>query len=86
MTEPVNPDDPRLRFVSLDKATEPKDGLCMVYKDRWWSVHPDRGIIFWRGDGPQCNSNEEVSRRHTARLYPWATSIFIPYVFEREYI
>lgn len=39
-------DDPRLVYVPVVEATAPKSGLCMVYKDRWWCVDPERGVIF----------------------------------------
>jgi len=52
-----------LGFVSIDKATAPRDG--MVLTDRWWIVHPDHGIAFYqpyprRGWSAQCNADRRL--------------------------
>lgn len=76
----IDPDDKRLRYVPLDKATVPPPGLIEHIKDSWWSVHPERGLIFFK-DSPQCNQNEAVSRHISSGHYPWAEVQFIPSVF-----
>jgi len=52
----------RLGFVSIDKATSPRDG--MVLTDRWWIVHPDHGVAFYqpygRGWSAQCNTDRRL--------------------------
>ncbi len=82
----VEPNDPRLVFVSLEEAAIAPDGLCQHYKDRWWSYDPERGVIFWKPERrslsfPQCNSNEYAARYHGERMYPWAEIKFISSVF-----
>lgn len=88
MTLPSKIDETKLRFLTLEKAAEPIDGLCRVIKDSWWCVDTERGLIFYsisrRGDGvPQCNTNEQLARSLCAKLYPWATVQHVPLVFVR---
>lgn len=66
----------KYHFVSLDQASIPKDGFLHCYKNRYWSVHPTKGLAFW-GKGyasPQCNSNESLAKRLAP---PWAEVKFI---------
>lgn len=83
-------DDPRITYVSIEEATKPTDGLIEHLRDRWWSVHPTKGIIFYVGAGkgkgfwPQCNSNEAIARQLQEKLYPWAEVRFMPSVFIRR--
>lgn len=86
----VAEDDPRLTFIKLDEATIPPGGIIEHHKAKWWCVCPRRGLIFWRPDkkyswpgAPQCNSNEEVTRRFRERMYPWAELRFLPSAFHR---
>lgn len=83
----VEADDPRLSFVPIEKATELKPNLCMVYKDLFWAVHPEKGLVFWTPNkktrAPQCNSNRIVTEEIVARMYPWAEVKQIPWVIER---
>ncbi len=86
----IEPDDPRM--VYLPEADVLKaSGHCGVMRDRWFCVHPERGLIFWQPDtrkrkgsltgaSPQCNSNESISQSIQAKLYPWAEVKFIPMV------
>jgi hypothetical protein len=81
----VPADDERLRFVPCEKARTPKDGLVHCLLDRWWVIHPEKGIVFWRPSGkgegsPQCNSNREITESLAARMYPWARVELIPMV------
>lgn len=82
------PDDKRLTFCALDKA-QSGSGICNVRRNRWWSVHPERGLIFFKGS-PQCNSSQAISERHTKALYPWAECRFIECVITevdpRDYV
>lgn len=83
----VAQDDPRLRFLSLEKAAEPVDGFCRIIKDRWWCVHPERGLIFFslnkrhRPGSPQCNASEQLARSIGLKLYPWAEIRHMPVVY-----
>jgi hypothetical protein len=77
-------DDKRLRFIPLEEATTPPHGLINHYRDRWWAVCPERGLIFY-GDtmSPQCNAIEDVARRVFGNIYPWAEIRFVPSAFQR---
>lgn len=85
---PVEPTDSRLRFVSIEKAAELKEGIVYCYLNRWWVCHPEKGIIFYRPEGthggsPQCNTREDVTRDMASRLYPWAEVKLLPVVIQR---
>jgi hypothetical protein len=74
-------------FVPFDVATTAPGGLIEHFKDRWWCVCPNRGIMFYeprRGQGqfPQCNVNKTVSEM-MAKNYPWCEVRFIPSVYRR---
>jgi hypothetical protein len=81
----VPEDHPRLVFLSEAEAITPPAGIIVCLKDRWWSVHPTKGLIFWdkRSMSPQCNGDELMSRKLTAEMYPWAECKFFPLVFRR---
>jgi len=70
--------DPTLRFVPLiDAMRAPaEDGTFDCYVNRWWVVHPQRGLVLYRGHSPQCNAHESIARR-IAPIYPWAEVQFI---------
>lgn len=72
-------------FVPLETATVPPGGLIEHLKDRWWMVHPEKGVAFFVTRGfhaAQCNRNEAITRR-LAENYPWAEVRFIPSVFRK---
>ena len=83
-----------LLYIPLDMATTPTDGEC--YANRWWSVHPEKGVAFYasslrqRIDGeenipsPQCNHNEATCRMLTKKLYPDHEAMPIPVVFAQH--
>lgn len=84
----LEPDDPKLFYVPFDVAVTPPGGLIEHFKNRWWSVHPERGVIFFRSrkrdsGSAQCNGDEATARQLQARLYPWAECRFMPSVFRR---
>jgi hypothetical protein len=85
----VEENDPRLSFTPLEVAVIPPTGLIEHIKDKWWIVHPTKGVCYFRKHSPQCNSNEEVGRRFMV-MYPWAELKFIPSVFRtiepRDYV
>lgn len=74
----------RFVFVPIDEAIVPPGGLIEHLKDRWWVVHPEKGVAYFdkRHKSPQCNSNETITRR-LAQAYPWAEVRFLPSVFRR---
>jgi hypothetical protein len=89
MPEHIHEDDPRLTFTLLEKAIVPPTGLIEHIKDKWWIVHPVKGVVYFRKHSPQCNSDQEISRRFLA-MYPWAELRHIPSVFRtidpRDYV
>lgn len=61
-------------FVFLPESDVLKaGGLVDAVRNRYWSVHPERGLRLFqsnrrrrgqiRGASPQCNQNEEIVRR-----------------------
>jgi hypothetical protein len=83
----IEPDDKKLNFIDIEKATTARDGY-LVITNRFWSVCPDRGVIFFKPKptgssygAPQCNSDERLAEDTRKRLYPWAETKFIPAVF-----
>jgi len=84
----ISADDPIIRYVPFDKAAELKEGIVYCYLNRWWAVHPEKGIMFYRprknrAGSPLCNGDEAVVRSLISRLYPWAEARLIPVVIER---
>jgi hypothetical protein len=85
----IQPDDDRLVYLP-EGDTLSATGMAQVLRDRWFSVHPERGLIFWqcekrrkgqlRGASPQCNGSEAIARDLAARMYPWAETKFFPLV------
>ena len=71
--------DPNLSFVSMEEATTPHE-RDMVMLNRWWSVCPERGLMFWKRYSPQCNKSELISRK-IGEMYPWAETVLVPVVF-----
>lgn len=72
----------RYVFVPIEKAVVPPSGLIEHLKDRWWIVHPEKGLAFFDKKlmAPQCNGSETLARR----LAPeWAEVRFFPSVFRR---
>jgi hypothetical protein len=47
-----------LTYIPFAAAMTPRDG--QVYCDRWWIVHPEKGLTVWRGIAPQCNRNKAL--------------------------
>ncbi|MGI9492137.1 MAG: hypothetical protein ACR2QF_07045 [Geminicoccaceae bacterium] len=67
----------KLFYVPIDTAITPKNGECIV--DHWWSVHPEKGLVFWyqptgylrsEEPSPQCNQDHHTSQFLTKRTYP----------------
>jgi hypothetical protein len=59
----------RFIYASLEQVSIPCDGEVML--DRYWCIHPDKGIAFWQRSyvgsydlerlSPQCNSDKRVT-------------------------
>lgn len=74
-------DEKDFTFILIEVAIVPPSGLIEHLKDRWWIVHPEKGLPFYKGFAPQCNSNEILTRR-LSKNFPWNVRIqFIPSVF-----
>lgn len=82
-------DDPRLIFMPLDKVLE-ATGPVMAIRNVWWSVCPERGLIFYqtnprrkgalRGSSPQYNATRDIAESIQNKLYPWAETRLVPIV------
>lgn len=67
--------------MDLAKATtDPGEGVWEILVDRWWSVHPDKGLVFY-SKSPQCHRNAEIAKMLRDKYYPDAQVIFIPRVY-----
>jgi hypothetical protein len=80
-------------YVPEALAVTPTEGHA--YVNRWWTVHPDKGVAFHctrrrsfdlePGEqdepSPQCNSNEFTARALTQRIYPDCDVKLLPVVF-----
>jgi len=78
----------RFIHVPIDAATTPRNGECLC--DRWWAVHPQKGVAFYytpfggcasEEPSPQCNAQEWTVKHLTKRLYPDHDVIKIPVVY-----
>lgn len=74
--------------VPVDVAATPANGEALC--DRWWAVHPDKGVAFYfmpfgyfasEEPSPQCNSSEAMTRHLKKRLYPDHDVRHLPVVF-----
>lgn len=74
--------------VPEDLAATPKNGEALV--DRWWAVHPEKGLAFYfvpRGyyrseePSPQCNPDQHTAEVLTKQLNPDHVVKQIPVVF-----
>lgn len=66
-------------FMAMDKATTPPSGIIQHLKNRYWIVHPQKGLAFYRSyNSPQCNENAKIC----ARLKPDGMDVlFVPSAF-----
>lgn len=87
---PVPEDHPNIIYVPLAEACAPPKGFIEHFKDKWWIVHPERGVVMWRVGNkarnmtaPQFNSSEEIARLVQQKMYPWAEVRQIPSVFKK---
>lgn len=69
----------------LPRDHEPRSGPAVVYRDKWWTAHPDRGLLFYTprrrgkiyGWYPQCNSDRSITER-LAPKYPGIEITYVP--------
>ena len=73
-----------LSFIPLEEALTPPEGIVYHRVNRWWVVHPTKGLVIWRRFSAQCNSDKRCIEHIRDRLYPWAEIHFMPSVFTRE--
>lgn len=74
-------DDPRIVYMPEAEITKAY-GHCDVMRNRWFAVHPERGLVFWQiirsrkgklqGAAPQCNGDKSIADRIIAPSFPWA--------------
>lgn len=77
----IEQDDWRLVFMPESDILK-ASGVCAVLKNRWFAVHPEKGLIFWQpigtrkgqlhGASPQCNLDRQVGEIVILKQYPWA--------------
>lgn len=60
----------QFNFLSIDEATNPTKGQFFErMTDRWWIIHPERGLVFYKGPfrygfgSPQCNHSEAIAQK-----------------------
>lgn len=79
----------KVRFMKESDVLS-ANGICQVYRDRFWIYCPARGLVFYtfqKRDGireatPQCNSQEFITISLRDRMYPWAEVKFFPLVLK----
>lgn len=77
----ISPDDKRLVFLPEGEIDTAR-GMAYVYRNMWFAVCPERGLIFWqsvtrrrglrRGATAQMHRDESMARKLYGRIYPWA--------------
>lgn len=86
----IDHDNPRLVYMPETDILS-AGGHVDAMRNRWFSVHPERGLMFWQSDlrrrkgkltgaAPQCNADEAAARHLAQKLYPWAETRFYPLV------
>lgn len=79
--------DKNIVSVSLEEATQIPEGYCSIYKNKYWLIHPDGGLLFYNCFGslhPQCNTDFAIADRIRSQLYHWATIEKVDTVFVKE--
>lgn len=69
----TDPDSVNFSFVPLDRVAQDGD---IVATNRWWIIHPNRGLAILYSASYQCHENEGIVRR-MAQIYPWAEVRFV---------
>lgn len=82
-------------FVPFEEASTPPSGLINHIKDRWWAVHPEKGVLFYitRNSAgreimrsPQCNADKRIIEPLLEKNYSFLGPLEvrqIPSVFHR---
>jgi hypothetical protein len=79
-------------FLPIEYAVtpHPKTHYVSVFRNRWWAVHPDKGLLLFHPRrtpnrlhqawiiSPQCNSDEAITRKLTPA---WAEVRFYPLIY-----
>jgi hypothetical protein len=78
----INPNN--IGFVGLtkDRITTPNEG-DVVYLNRYWSVDPDIGFMFWIDyNHPQCNNDkrvvEQLNKKRPERTIEFLAVAYVP--------
>jgi hypothetical protein len=74
----------RYFHVPLDVAQTPANGEAIA--NRWWAVHPEKGVAFYRIGGvlaaPQCNPDRACAEAVVRRTLPDHVVTHLPVVFK----
>lgn len=74
--------------IAEELAITPAEGLCIT--NRWWSVHPEKGLAFYfqpfgyaasEEPSPQCNQDRATAEHLQKRLHPDHLVKHMPLVF-----
>ena len=85
MSEIVKEDDKRMMYVPLEKASDPPPGLIEHFKDRYWLVHPEKGLCFFKVgkvESALCNANEAITEG-LRKMSPFAEVRLVPHAYRR---
>lgn len=76
-----------LKLLSLTNAINgPDSGFCLVVKNKWWAMCPERGLLFYKMKGdkglgsPQYNGNRITAEKLIKSLWPGFELIQVPAV------
>lgn len=75
----------KLEYVSIEEATKPRDGEVLC--NRWWVVHPEKGLAFFRMNprarhrAAQCNHDRAIVEHFCTTMYPGHQPQLIEAVF-----
>lgn len=85
----ITPDDDRIVYMR-EEDIDAANGIVQVLRNHWFSVHPERGLLFWQterrrkgkliGAAPQCNGDKATAEFLASKMYPWAQTRFYPLV------
>lgn len=64
-------------FTFIDQTDRPQDSdVCIL--NRWWLVHPELGLLVYKGFSIQCNEHKDIVDRLAK---PWTETRFIPVAY-----
>ena len=86
--------DPSFVWVP-EKDFTSASGIVQVYRNRWWTCHPETSDILFVHVGlragrkasladasPQCNASQEIAFMLMEKAYPWAAIRHVPLVLK----